>query len=86
MSNEPENFGDPADSHLRVAQMFTIVTQLGDNPPQMELTLDVKHDENPDIGWRVSVHLTREQIIELTCLMVNACENNNLPIRPDGTG
>lgn len=84
MPIDPDTFGQPVDSDLHVTGMFTVVNRQGSNPPTMQLTLDVEHAENPAIAWRVGVNLNREQIIELTNLMVSCCDKHELPIRADG--
>lgn len=61
----------PVDSQVTVNHMFTVVTKEGSDPPEMVLTLDVQHAEIAT-QWRLGVHLSRTQIIELHLLLHDA--------------
>jgi len=74
--NEPDP-ALPVDSQLTVDQMFTVVTREGSDPPEMNLHFDVKHADT-DHGWRVGLHLSRSQIIELHLLLHSAVVDHNM--------
>lgn len=56
-----------------------------DDPPEFILKLDVTHDETKH-AWRQEIRCNSNQMIELTQLMVYACNQIELEWRPyDGS-
>lgn len=65
------------DSQLIVKNMFTVISQEGSDPPEMNLTFDVEHAETAH-QWRLGLHLSRNQIIEMHLLMHDAVVSHNM--------
>ena len=77
------NFNEPPEQLLLADEMFCVVTHEGENPPVMDLTFDVTHQETGH-GWRTSIRLSRAQIQQLGTLLDSVRRDNRLLYRPDG--
>jgi hypothetical protein len=76
------DLGRPADQQLAVREMFAAVifdTNVTTRPPVMDLTFDVVHTET-STEWRTAVRLSRNQISELTALLLHACREHGIPL------
>ena len=58
----------PTDQHLNVEAMQAMTIQVEDDPPELELILDVEHADTGHI-WRQSLRLTKAKWVELMQLL-----------------
>lgn len=77
-----EFFATQTEQHLTARGVATMTKMGVPNPPEMSLILDVTHDET-NHAWRQEVKLNREQMIEMTQLLVYSCHQVDLDWRPN---
>jgi len=75
------DFHTPPEQVLDVQDMHAVLTAQSDNPPELLLTLDVQHVETKH-SWRLAQHFSRDQLIELTHLLVYICNENDIDWNP----
>ena len=77
--SDHEHTDQPVDQQLVARAMFTTLNYAVDTPPELELVFDVEH-AGTSHAWRTSITLNRDQMIELTGLLVHGCRGSGIDI------